>query len=405
MINRRKIVWVELCLTVALILPAQASGMSPQGELPLVGDPSFDPNSLSPEMREWYNRLLESMADSQNTVNTRSRSNNLYELGRYVNDYTTALLLALRATGDLQFLDRAAEIWDGAKLDLADAWCDGTTDGYLNWLWLNDTSTSLYCKDTHEMDDSMTHGIVAELAYALHLNRDLDPIYGQKADYWTNHLKNQFLQKWYERDGDALTSWQSGGLYRRLTHPRANQLRIAYYLYKLTNDPFYLDRANEIAFDLSSKVEINPTTPTAYQWKHQVSGSEQGYQRINYAHYYMNVLLQMHLEGFNVYASDTEMQKYMSTFRDVVFTKFGSPWTSMAYRVDGSESTGTNMYGLTGLARWDTTNTILQIAEAKYDSGSGGLTIAGGALMALSQRTTEADTPAPPTGLRTTFTQ
>jgi len=103
----------------------------------------------------------------------------------------------------------------------------------------------------------------------------------------------------------------------------------------------------------------------------------------------MNVLLLMHLEGFNVYASDTEMQKYMSAFRDVVFTKFGSPWTSMAYRVDGSETTGMNMYGLTGLARWDATNTILQIAEAKYDPGSSGLTLAGGALMALSKRTTD----------------
>ena len=76
------------------------------------------------------------MEASRDTVDGRSASRDLYLLGRYVNDYTVALIMALRATGDLQFLDRAAEIWENARATLADEWCDGTTDGYQNWVWL-----------------------------------------------------------------------------------------------------------------------------------------------------------------------------------------------------------------------------------------------------------------------------
>ena len=352
----------------------------------LVGDPAFDPDNLSPEMRIWYDRLLASMAHSESTVDTRSGSGDLFLLGRYVNDYTTSLIWALRATGDLTFLDRAAELWENARLDLSDGWCNGTTDGYLNWLWLEDPSiASLYCKDVHEMDDSMTHGAVAMLAHALDQNRQFGNGYGAKADFWVDYLENHFLQKWYDRDGSALVSWQSGGLYKRLTHPRTNQLRIAYYLYKITGNTFYLDRAQEMVQELVVGLEVNPTVPTAYQWKHQISGNDEGYQRINYAHYYMNGILEMYFEQFDVYGDESEMQKYMSTFRDVALTKFGSPWNNMSYLVDGSGSTSMNLYGLTSFARWDTTGTLLQIADDVYSTSSN-VALSAGVLLGLTDR-------------------
>ena len=335
------------------------------------------------------------MAYSESTVDTRSGSGDLYLLGRYVNDYTTSLIWALRATGDLSFLDRAAELWENARLDLSDAWCNGTTDGYLNWLWLYDpTASAFYCNDLHEMDDSMTHGVVAMLAHALDQNRQFGNGYGAKADFWVDYLENHFLQKWYDRDGSALISWQSGGLYKRLTHPRMNQLRIAYYLHKITGNTFYVDRAQEMVQELVVGLEVNPTVPTAYQWKHQISGNDEGYQRINYAHYYMNGILEMYFEQFDVYGDESEMQKYMSTFRDVVLTKFGSPWNNMSYLVDGSGSTSMNLYGLTSFARWDTTGTLLQIANDVYSTSSN-VALSAGVLLGLTDREVGSENVAP----------
>ena len=393
---RKPILAILAILLSAAFLTSPLAQPSAPGLPPIVGDPAFDPASLSGEMKIWYDRMLESLAASRSTMDQRSSSGDLFVLGRHVSEYTAALLMALRATGDLQFLDRAAELWENARADLNDAWCDGTTDGYLNWLWLAGSGSD-YCKDTHNMDEAMTHGAVAMIAFALDQNRHLDPTYGAKADFWLSYLEDHFLEKWYSRAGNPVDAWEtSRGFYKRLTHPRSNQLRTAYYLHRMTSNPFYLQRANVIENDLSTHVEINPNVPTAYQWKHQVSGKDEGYQRINYAHYFMNVILEMYLEQFGSYASDATMTKYMSTFRDVVFAKFGRPWSDMAYRVDGSGSTSTKVYGLSGLGRWDSTHYILDVAETRYSAGSAGVESAGGALMALSARSSGGGGPPPP---------
>jgi hypothetical protein len=102
----------------------------------MTADAGFKATNLSPEMQFWHGRMLDAMQTSTTTIDGRSKSGNTYELGRYLNDYTTALLNALRATGDRRFLDRAAQLWDQARVKQADAWLDGTKDGYVNWLWL-----------------------------------------------------------------------------------------------------------------------------------------------------------------------------------------------------------------------------------------------------------------------------
>lgn len=354
--------------------------------LSIVGDPAFDASQLDADEQLWYSRVQASIVTSTGTVETRASSNNLYELGRYVGDYTSALLVALRATGDLAFLDRVAEVSELYRATLSDAWLDGTTDGYVNWLWLETESAVQYGTDTHQMDEAMTHGNVAQVAFALDANRDLDPSYAEKADFWIDYLENQFLAKWTERAGDPVEAWENGstGFYKRLLHPRANQQRLAYYLWRLTGDSFYQQRADDIAAEIEAHMETNPDAPTAYRWKHQVSGSDEGWQRINYAQYVMRAAIEMHLEGYDWYADDAEMGRFASTFRDVVFDP-SSPGT-MAYRVYGTETTSTSVYGLAGFGRWDTTGEILDIAEANYDEGSYGLSVAAYALLAVSDR-------------------
>jgi hypothetical protein len=352
----------------------------------ILADPGFKPASLSPEMQLWHDRMLDAMRTSATTIDGRSRSGNLYELGRYLNDYTTALLNALRATGDARFLDRAAQLWDQSRPKLADAWLDGTKDGYVNWLWLQTPGDFHYGKDLHSMDEAMTHGSVAALAYALHQNRNLSSSYASRADFWTDYLEKHFLAKWNKRANGSVAAWESNaGFYKRLTHPRSNQLRIAHYLHRITDKTFYKERAEVIARELCQHMENHPKKPGAYQWKHELDGGGT-FQKINYAHYFMNVVIDMHLEGYGLYAQNSEMEKYMRTFRDVVLPKVGHPWSQMAERVDGSGTYSYPLYGLSGFARWDSTGYLLQAAETRYsaDKAGYGVAVAAGALLSLS---------------------
>lgn len=92
------------------------------------------------------------------------------------------------------------------------------------------------------------------------------------------------------------------------------------------------------------------------------------------------------------------MGRFAITWRDVVFNNGTS---SMANLVDGSGSTGFNMYGLAGFSRFDSTGRIKDLAEQSYsaDSVGAGVRIAGQMLFALSTRSSSVDpTPTPGDG-------
>ncbi len=372
-----------LPISAAVALPLSDAGLT------LRVDPTFDPQNLSPAERLWYDRALASIEITRDDIESRARQDDLYTYGRSVGDYTAALLMALRATGDRRFLDRVAELSEIYRSKLADAWDDGTTDGFLNWRWREDPGSPYYGTDLHQMDEAMTHGNVGLVAYAFQVNRDIDPSYAAKADFWRDYLENHFLAKWTARaGGDPVAAWEDAGLgfYKRLTHPRANQLRLAYYLWKITGNDFYRQRAEVIATQLLNHVELNPDLPTAYRWKHQVTGSDLGWQWVNYAHYFMFVVMEMHLEGYLGYADDSEMQRYASTFRDVVYGPFAPLYVTMRDRVYGQETTSALLYQLDGFGRWDASGTLLAIAGVLYTPGLDGLSTAACGLMAVSQR-------------------
>lgn len=380
-----------LALLVTAAISMAAAVASTGAGIPMRVDPSFDPQRLAADERLWYDRLEASIEASRGVIDDRASSGDLYYGGRTVGDHNAALLVALRMTGDRSLLDRVAEVSELYRAQLADAWLDGTTDGYLNWLWLIEPETTTYYgNDLHQADEVIMHGNVALVAYALHLNRDLDASYAEKADFWLGYLENHFLAKWYDRSGaDPVTAWeatesQSGNaLYRRFVVTRANQLRLAYYLWKMTGNPFYADRASSCASDLSEHMQLNPGSPTSYQWKHQISGSDLGWQRINYAQYFLRVVQEMHLEEFGDFAQESEMERFASTFADVVFPAAGAPYGSMAERVDGSGTVPFNLYNLAGFGRWDDSGFILDRAESEYSTGLSGVSNAAYALLAV----------------------
>jgi hypothetical protein len=140
-----------------------------------------------------------------------------------------------------------------------------------------------------------------------------------------------------------------------------------------------------IANDLLTHPELNPDLPTAYRWKHQVAGDDEGWQAINYSQYYMTVVVEMHLEKFLGFANTTEINRYVSTYRDVVFGPYGPGYTTMREYVYGTTTTGSDLYGFSSFARWDASGKVLAIAQQLYDDDTW-IQSASGALMAVSQR-------------------
>ncbi|NDJ76264.1 MAG: hypothetical protein GYB65_08385 [Chloroflexi bacterium] len=343
--------------------PIHAEGeRAPAGaaRLGLVGDPDFDPNDLAPDMRLWYDRLwLAISSDSAypNPDNAAS-SGDLYLIGRSLNNHVTALLTAFRVTGDLALLEEADRLMELARAELRDD--DG--DGFMNWRWLYDDSVeSYYGNDYHKMDEILAHSLVAAVAYALRQNEQFNPIFGEHADFWTDHLGNDFLGKWEARGDDIDKS---------LAHPYSNFMRLYYYLYRLTGDEAYLDEANYRADVLDgSMIEVDTGNGMAFTWDHRVvlPGKEPwGCQPTTYSLQTVLAFQDMHLENFNRYADDVYMTHYMVTFRELVL-QYGTD--AMAGNVcgEGEQSFGKfTISSLPALAIWDNTGTFLEISDAAY---------------------------------------
>lgn len=384
----------------------------PDGDLPIEGDLSFDPLTLPTELSPWYTRMGSAMGSAFTQQIIWADTGDLWTYGTDLGDQVAGLVMALRATGDLGFLNRIVDILDrmdevaGDTGPLRYSWscaglpdcqvdlCDAGSSTYLHWFYLQGDA-GYHCKDTHEIATLYAHGIVALAAYALHQNRILDEAaYGPPADYWTNYLVNHFLPRWAVLGGHvpddvagALTE-----LYRRFTYPVASRLRISYYLWKITGEDVYRLQAESDAGLLLAHFELNPDIPSAYRWKSNVSGTDNGWQKVIWGQGVTVVTMELAAEKFAAEGGSdpfypvTEMERFMSTFRDYVFPKDGSPYNQMAYRVYGDELDLFNMYSLAGLARWDDTGFLLGLATDKFVADESGVLMAAGALYGLSPR-------------------
>lgn len=352
-----------LLLVSTLAIAAPVPSREPRSWMPRPAGSA----ALTPQEQIWHDRLLAAMTASEVLANGMMTTGDAYDLGRGGGDYIESLLMAYRATGEVQFLDRVYDLSEMARGSLRDAWLDGTTDGYLSWLWLIDpANTTYYGKDINWLDESISSGNAALWAWALHANRDLDPRYGVAADFWRDWLENHFLAKWYARAGGSpLTAWNTpyAAFYKPDTEPRSANWRLAHYLWRITGNTFYRDREDQIVNELMGANHINPAHPQAYRWTKETSPTSVNWQPVNYANYYMRAVLEMNLEGMPFFSSPVEMKRFAAAFRDVVYASTLPARTTMTNTVNGDGSTGYALYAFDGFGAWDSTGFLLSLAD------------------------------------------
>jgi hypothetical protein len=266
----------------------------------LRGDPSFSISSLSTTEQLWYDRLWAGIERPDQLANSWASSGDLYQYGRYLNLYLSHLMLALRTTGDLALLDEIDRLTRKMEAKLKDAWRDGSTDGYLGWQWLNDSSESKYYgRDNHRMDEVMTHSVVAAVMYAFHVNRDLaSPSgvdYGARADFWYGYLKNEFEAKWRDRNNKP-----SGFPFldtNALAHPKVQYARYHYYMAQVSGDTSYRAEADRLA-KLTDRnfVRTSSSSGPAFVWCHGTDDCMYA-QPTNYIRYTISAVADLALEG------------------------------------------------------------------------------------------------------------
>jgi hypothetical protein len=341
--------------------------------LSLRGDPSFSATKLSSETKLWHDRLWAAISNSRQSPNPTelAGSNNLYDYGRGLNTYITSLLHAFRATGDLRILDeidRLTQIMRSKLKDSSILTVGGSSpksDGYLNWIYNRDNEYK--GTDVHEMDDMLTHSMVAAVAYAFYVNRDLNAKYEERANFWTGYLKNHFEAKWRARKKKA-TGFPF--LEKKLTHTYAQWNRYHYYMYKLTGEKGYHNEAVRMAQVIKNGVKtVSTSIGQAATWDHGMphnGGKAHGPQPSNYARYTIQAMADLSLEGFSVYAEHGFMERVAHTVAALVLNKAPS---AIAGKIDGSGSSSVSIYGISPFAQvalWDKSGMVKTISEQIY---------------------------------------
>ncbi|MDA0700215.1 MAG: hypothetical protein O3A02_03265 [bacterium] len=167
------------------------------------------------------------------------------------------------------------------------------------------------------------HGMIAMIAYALHVNRDLaSPTgrdYGASAAFWEHYLLDHFEAKWRDRDGvdDGFPV-----LRHAESHVYMTWLRYHYYMGRLTGDSSYRDEAERMADNiwLENRVVSTPGGE-AYVWSRGVisDGGLNAYlQPTTYARYMFGDMVDLHLEGFHRWADPAEMARFARTFTELL---------------------------------------------------------------------------------------
>jgi hypothetical protein len=222
------------------------------------------------------------------------------------------------------------------------------------------------------MDEILTHSLVASFAYAFHVNRSLDPVYAERADFWTDYLENHFEAKWREREGIRS---DFPFLEKKLTHAYVQWIRYHYYMHGLTGREGYYDEAVRMA-DVIGRHVTTVSTPlgTAAQWDHGmpiIDGSSHGMQRTNYARYTVQGMADLACEGFSVFAESGFMEQVATMEAHFVMDSHAPD--DYAYRIDGSGPGGESLsrFGIspwTQLGRWDASGRVVSISDEAYEN-------------------------------------
>jgi hypothetical protein len=281
----------------------------------------------------------------------------------------------LRVTGDRQLLDevdRLAELMRAQLKDSSILTHGGSTyqaDGYLNWQWLNPGDANYYGTDVHVMDEMLTHSLVASYAYAFHLNRDLDPRYAERAQFWTNYLKNHFEAKWRKRNNKS-TGFPF--LEKNLAHPYMQFVRYHFYMAKLTGDNAYENEALRMAGNIKNQIkEVSTPIGTGAVWAHGMTtlgSTSTGIQSTTYARYTVQGAADLAAEGFSIFGQTGYMERIAVTLANNVMD---GNLSAYAEYINGSGSGGESLdtYAISPWAmigRWDKTGEVQVETDRVY---------------------------------------
>jgi hypothetical protein len=358
----------------------------------LRGDPAFSVDQLTPEQKLWYGRTWAGIRNPNAVIDITSRasSDNIYHYGRDLHTYTQAVLLMLRSTGDLKFLDEVDRIAQLMRSKLSDSWCatlDGTSqrDGYLNWRERHEQSSTYYCKDVTDLNEMLTHAHVATFAYAFHVNRDLDPRYAERADFWRNYLVNHFEPKWRKRKNKP---WpQMPLLQKKGVKTQMSWIRYNYYMGLLTGRTEYLAEAERLGNDMLDNDfrVVRSAGGDALVWRSTMlsqNGDRPYLMPTTYTRYVMINAVELHLEGFHRWADGSMLPQMTNSLGHFVFD---NGTIDIARDIGGGISRGgiaaspedewrryTAMNFLTGpymmTIAWDTNGRAQQISERFFRS-------------------------------------
>jgi len=278
----------------------------------------------------------------------------LYRLGRDLNQNLTTVMLAYRETGDRDLVRHIDKIMNIAKDQLADT----NGDGYKNWRWLLRNSGEgrlYYGKDTHAMDEMMTHALVAAAAYTLKQGG-----YSSSARFWTDYLKNDFEAKWRERNNQP-----SGYPFidHFLVHPTTQFIRYNFYMYKLTGDSDYYSEAKRLAGQIRGTMR---SSGSGYVWDHKV-GRRGGCQPMVYVRYTTQAMADIASVDSRLFSSSFMKKVAYTMARKALKSTSG---TKLAGNICGRGSYGSvHMFAqhpYAQLAAWDSSGRLETAAERAY---------------------------------------
>lgn len=284
--------------------------------VPMRGDPAFDQATLPSDVNVYYQDVLDTLNRPDYYPNSieAALTGDLYQIGRVVNVHVTTLLTLFRYTHDLQLLDAVDLTMQAARSTLSDT----NGDGFRNWRWLHDPrNPQWYGDDFHVMDEIMTHGVVAAVAWAYQNNRGLTSPsgidYGERADFWRRYLKNDFEPKWQARNNVSSLRY----LRVDLMHPYMQAIRYYHYMGLITGDSGYTDEAQRLANDLLREIKEVPTASgTAYVWGMGLRSKGSAVRFVQptlYANYTVQTMQELALEGMAPFADSDFMVKVART--------------------------------------------------------------------------------------------
>jgi hypothetical protein len=307
----------------------------------LRGDEGFDLQDMPADARVWYERFLRGV-DASNLypdVMAYAKTGNLYAIGRFLNVQATLMMTAFRYTGDLRLLDEIDQFMQVARAQLKDY----NNDGYLNWRWLQDpNNTTWYGDDRHVLDESMTHALIAAVAWLYQNNRDLrSPSgvnYGERADFWIDYLKNDFEAKWRKRNKVSASNMDFLPYY--MLHTYVEFTRYYWYMYRLTGNSAYLSEANkraDVIHDNLKTVSTQQGDAYVYPWGVVTLGNaEDGLMAVVYGQYVTQSIHDMYLDGFSEFTR-TDMVRLANGVSAFVVN---NGTTTYAQTVGGNQSRG-----------------------------------------------------------------